>query len=107
MIVGDGTTLCHGEAAAIAHYCGGLPDFVDDMFGVMFRHDFLIKLCALAADHVEQNTVTGLVAWCMGVSCPVLGTESPGVARVFDGFPLGETVVFGIEADEVDSKIKR
>ena len=103
MIVGDGVALRHGETTAIAYHRGGSPNLVDDMLGVMFRHDFLIELCALTTYHIEQDAVARLVTGNVWVSSPVLCAESPSVARVVDGLPLREAVIFGIEADEVDS----
>ena len=105
MVVGDATAFGHGEEAAVAHHSCGLPYLVDDVLGIIIRHALLIKLCALSAHHVEQDAVTGLVARRVEVSCPVFGTEGPGVAGIIDGLPLGEAVVFGIEADEVEAEV--
>ena len=62
MVVGDGITLCHREAAAITYDSGGLPYLVDDMTGVLFRHDFLIELRALSSYHIEKDAIAGFVA---------------------------------------------
>ena len=104
MVVGDTYTLTRREETAKAYNLRSTPDLIDDATGILKGLLFLIELRTLATHHVEENAITGLVTIHVGIGCPVLGTEGPGVTRVVGLFPLGEAPVFSIETEEVEAK---
>ena len=106
MVVGDAYTLTRREETAKTYDLRSTPDLIDDAARILKGLLFLIELRALATHHVEEDAITGLVTIHMGIGCPVLGTEGPSVTRVVGFFPLREAPVFGIEAEEVYSKLR-
>ena len=106
MVVSDTYTFSCGEETAKAYNLRSTPDLIDDAARILKGLLFLIELRTLATHHVEENAITGLVTIHVGIGCPVLGTEGLSVTRVVGFFPLREAPVFGIEAEEVYSKLR-
>ena len=104
MVVGDANTLSRWEETAKTYDLRSTPYLIDDAARILKGLLFLIELRTLATHHVEENAITGLVTIHVGIGCPVLGTEGPGVTRVVGLFPLGEAPVFSIETEEVEAK---
>ena len=106
MVIGNPATRLLGEEAAVTYDLSSAPNTVDNIAGILKRHTFLIELGALATNHIEEDTIAGFVALDMRIGGPVLGTEGPGVTVVGSVAPLGDTPVFSIEADEIESDFK-
>ena len=62
VVVGDTTTLLHGEEAAIADNGSSTPHAVDNGSGVIARHGLLVETGTLTSDHVEENAIAGSIA---------------------------------------------
>ena len=103
MVVGDANTLSRWEETAKTYDLRSTPYLIDDAARILKGLLFLIELRTLASHHVEEDAITGLVAVNMGIGCPILCTEGPGVTRVAGLFPLGEAPVFSIETEKINS----
>ena len=57
MVVGDSSTIFIGEDAAIPCCIGSLPNTFYDITGIAHGIIFAIKLSALSAHHIEEDTI--------------------------------------------------
>ena len=73
MVVGDITALLLGEQAAIAYFLGGTPHFINNLSCILKRHGFLKEMRTFATNHVEEDAVSRLIVFDMGMGCPILG----------------------------------
>src|SRR3712207_80345 len=106
VVVGDRSAVALGEIARVAGLTGGLPYLLYYLRSVLHRHLLTIELSALPANHIEQDTVTGLVTF-RKMAAPVLCAQGPRVRIVGHAGPLRRTPVLGVETYEVNSQMGR
>ena len=80
MIVSNRYTLFLREIAAETNGLGRTPHLVYHTTGITKRLLFLIELSPLAANHIEQDAITGRITIDMRIGSPILGTKGPCVA---------------------------
>ena len=103
MVIGNLGSLFFREEVAEPQTMGGIPYLLHVLARSSLGEPFLVKSGILAAYHVKQDSVTGIVAFHMGHTSPVLGAKAPGVWFMGTFIEVGGTIVLGIKENDVDT----
>ena len=103
MVVGDETAIVGDEATLSPSIASSVPQADGYRLSILQGIAFKSELIATTPHHIEEDAEARMIVLRSGLCTPILRTEAEGVFVVACWFrrPIGCTIVFDVEANEV------